>query len=163
MNFINKKKFVYVLLILILFLIDRISKRFALVFFTNEFKINSYLSLQLIFNRGISWGLFDSANNLIYLFLTSIVILVTLFLAYYSYNRFKEGNEIFAELIILIGSVSNILDRFFYNGVIDFIYLHYLKWSFPVFNFADVLISIGCAILFYKIVFCKDEVLHQEL
>jgi signal peptidase II len=40
---------------------------------------------------------------------------------------------------VLAGGVSNIIDRLIYNGVVDFVSL----WQFPVFNLADVFISLG--------------------
>ena len=42
-------------------------------------------------------------------------------------------------LLIVAAGVSNILDRFLYDGVVDFIRI----WQFPVFNLADSLITVG--------------------
>jgi lipoprotein signal peptidase len=42
-------------------------------------------------------------------------------------------------VLVLAGGVSNIIDRLIYNGVVDFVSL----WQFPVFNLADVFISLG--------------------
>ena len=41
--------------------------------------------------------------------------------------------------LIIIGAVSNLLDRILYQGVVDFINI---EW-FTVFNIADIYISLG--------------------
>jgi len=46
-----------------------------------------------------------------------------------------------ALVLVVSGGVSNLIDRVIYTGVIDFIAV----WNFPVFNVADMLISVGAA------------------
>ena len=45
--------------------------------------------------------------------------------------------------LLAAGALSNVLDRFFYGGVIDYIQF----WIVPVFNLADMMIIVGLLIL----------------
>ena len=47
------------------------------------------------------------------------------------------------------------IDRVMYDYVIDFIY--FILIDFPIFNFADILVTIGTILLFIDILFLKKE------
>jgi signal peptidase II len=126
--------------------LDRVTKSFALNFFELSYPINQYISIQVTINRGISWGLFNG-NSQAEKYVFSFVILVFCLAGIYAYLRQRRKHVIIGELLVLIGGLSNILDRIWYVGVIDFIFFHYQSWSFPIFNVADVAIVIGVLIM----------------
>jgi signal peptidase II len=76
---------------------------------------------------GISIG-----NNYIHLSLSIIVILLVLYL-------FREKYNSVSILLILIGGISNIIDRLAWGGVVDYIQI----WFLPMFNIPDLFISLG--------------------
>ncbi|MQB44366.1 signal peptidase II [Rhizobium sp. ICMP 5592] len=51
--------------------------------------------------------------------------------------------------LIIAGALGNLIDRFLYGHVIDYVLFHTETWSFAVFNLADSFITIGagCVIL----------------
>lgn len=50
--------------------------------------------------------------------------------------------------LILAGAVGNLQDRLAHGYVVDFIHVHWREaWSFPIFNLADSLITVGTALL----------------
>lgn len=52
--------------------------------------------------------------------------------------------------LILAGAFGNIIDRFQKGYVVDFVHVHWRDvWSFPIFNLADALISVGMALLIW--------------
>ena len=61
-------------------------------------------------------------------------------------NSFKRLEKL-AYFIIIIGAMSNILDRIINTYVVDFISLHYDNFYWPAFNFADIYITIGIIML----------------
>ena len=66
----------------------------------------------------------------------------------------KKKSEKLAFFIILIGAISNILDRAMNTFVVDFISIHYRNYYWPAFNLADIYITIGIIMLivsFFKI------------
>ena len=122
-----KKLFAIAFLVL---LIDRI---FKIYFLENDFFIFKY-SL----NTGAAVGLFQGWNNFLILF----SIIVVMFILYHRKNKKLETGMAF----LLGGTISNLTDRIFYGGVIDYIHLDFLN---NVFNIADVANIIGALILAY--------------
>jgi signal peptidase II len=51
--------------------------------------------------------------------------------------------------MILAGAIGNLIDRLVLGYVIDFIDLHYQTFYWPVFNVADILISLGVVLLIF--------------
>jgi len=131
--------------------IDRWSKWWALV--SNvDFHVNSFLNFSVIWNRGVSWGVFHSASLYGFYVLTLFITLVTLGITYYAFYHqwYKHNANIFSESLVLAGAVSNLIDRFVFGSVIDFIQLHVGSWYWPTFNIADVFIVGGVIGLLIK-------------
>jgi signal peptidase II len=60
-----------------------------------------------------------------------------------------KDNEYIALSFILAGALGNLYDRLFLGYVIDFIEIHYGNFYWPIFNIADISISIGVILLLY--------------
>jgi len=77
------------------------------------------------------------------------VLIVIVALAIYA-NRIpkKPGYQIerLAIGMIIMGAISNLIDRLAYGYVVDYLELRY----FTVFNLADTLITVGAAILIFR-------------
>ena len=50
--------------------------------------------------------------------------------------------------LVIAGALGNIIDRFLYGHVVDYVLFHTASWSFAVFNLADACISVGAAAIF---------------
>ena len=66
----------------------------------------------------------------------------------------------FALASILGGAVGNLIDRIVYKEVIDFIDLRFIRW--PVFNVADIAVTIGMVILIVFVIFDNKTVEADE-
>lgn len=75
-----------------------------------------------------------------------IGLFITIFIAYTLVRMINHYN-VMAELMVCAGACSNMIDRFWYGGVADFILISYRNWSWPVFNGADVFIVTGLAVM----------------
>lgn len=137
-----------VLIPIIVFALDRLTKYKALSLSAPVY-INKFLYFDLCFNRGISWGLFSSSSTLIFTFVTIATIFITGILSAYAYVQYKNNINILPALLVLSGSISNIIDRFYYRGVIDFIVVHIGDYNWPTFNIADASIVIGAILMAY--------------
>ena len=114
-------------------------------------ELNFYLNIVYIKNYGVSFGLLSGLVP--HWFLIIIGLLVT-FLIFYLMYFSKDKIERLAYFTIIIGAISNILDRSINTYVVDFISLNYKSFYWPAFNFADIYITIGIIMLiisFFKV------------
>jgi signal peptidase II len=137
--------------ILTFFILDRISKLLAIRYLTEPLYINKYISLNLAINNGLALGILNSFNYNQYIIYTILFMLS--FLVVYTYIRYNNRYSIVAEYMILTGSISNLIDRILYNGVVDFIDIHFNNIYIPIFNIADLMIITGIFIIFINILF----------
>jgi signal peptidase II len=131
--------------------LDRISKSVILKYFSDvEYVVNSLFSINLSWNRGISWGMLQFDSPVAFAILSVFIILIVLLLTIYTFVKYRSHENVFGETLVLAGAVSNILDRFWYNAVVDFLDFHFNKFSWPVFNVADACIVLGVGIIITK-------------
>jgi len=144
-----KKYFWNYFFVFILFALDRISK--ILIINSNEnfvetnIQLTNFLSLNLIWNSGIGFGLFSFDDELYYNFLTGIIISITFIILWMAVKTNKS--EKIAFMMILGGSLGNIFDRLYYSAVPDFIDIHIGNFHWFIFNVADIFITFGIIIL----------------
>lgn len=106
-----------------------------LVFFDQILKFSSWKFGLAVINRGIAFGLFSSKFSQL-----TIVISLCLIFVFMKLKLAKNNGKINpAVMLIVTGGLSNLFDRIFYGGVIDYIYLPLI----PSFNLADLMISLG--------------------
>ncbi|RTL06079.1 signal peptidase II [Candidatus Dependentiae bacterium] len=143
----------------ILFTADRITKYLALVYFAQkDYVFNVFLEGTYLLNQGVTYSFLTPKNAMYFWALTFLICIVNACLLLYWFN-FKNTYTIFSFglFLINIGSVSNIIDRFVYRGVVDWIYIHYQEYSFAVFNFADIYISLGIILILYSYITNKKH------
>lgn len=141
-----------------LFLADRLSKILLFDFFRMKpFFTSKFISFKVTVNSGIAWSLFANTGMLGFYILTAIIGIVLCFFAKYTLDEQNKGSSVIGHTLVLAGGLGNFIDRFAYRGVIDFIKISFGGWSFPVFNIADIAITIGIGIMLYNIIFSDDE------
>src|ERR1700722_5084834 len=98
----------------------------------------------LSYNKGISFSFLRFAADAQRWPLVGLSILASGLLCW-GLSRVPRGKPILAMGLsgILGGALGNMLDRARIGSVIDFVHVHYKAWSFAVFNFADVAITVG--------------------
>ena len=128
----------------VLVFLDQLTKQTVLtqITETDRVPILPILDFVLIWNTGISYGLFDSSGMFGRVTLSVLGLLITLFLLV-QMVRSKGKLERLGYCLIIGGAIGNIIDRVIYGGVIDFISFHYENYYWYVFNLADVWISLG--------------------
>ena len=145
-----KENYLFILLIIFLFIIDRFSKTKILSILENQdfIFINDYLNLNLIFNTGIGFGLL-SLNAGIFYNLLSILISIIIIVLFYFMIKSKLYDKIFFSLIIG-GAIGNLYDRVVFKAVPDFIDFHIKSFHWVSFNIADIFISLGIIFMLLK-------------
>ena len=127
-------------------LIDFLSKNKIISIFKDgiveKIYVNEYLDFILVFNTGISYGLFSGGGDFQKWILISLSILIIIFLL----SLIRNESTILSKLsisFIIGGALGNVLDRFTYGAVVDFISLHAKGFSWYIFNIADIFIVLG--------------------
>ncbi|MFA9373449.1 signal peptidase II [Poseidonibacter sp.] len=105
-----------------------------------------YMSLQLAYNYGVAFSMLSFLEEYLKYIQLSVVFGACIYL-YKNKDVFYE--YYFPISLLFAGGLSNILDRFTYGGVVDYLYWHY-GFDFAIFNFADVIIDIAVVIIIYK-------------
>ena len=128
------------------FLIDLLSKNKIISIFKDgvveKIYVNEYLDFILVFNTGISYGLFSGGGDFQKWILISLSILIIIFLLSFIRNESSILSKLSISFIIG-GALGNVLDRFTYGAVVDFISLHARGFSWYIFNIADMFIVLG--------------------
>ncbi len=154
---ILKKNYGPLFIVLISFLIDRITKNLILRHseMHNTIFINDFLNFELVWNTGIGFGLLSLSNVFFYNLITILIFLIIIYIVY----MFKKLSMIerYYFSLILGGAVGNFYDRVDLNAVPDFIDLHYKNFHWFTFNFADIFITLGVLLLILSNIFKKNE------
>jgi len=140
--------FLYAVAACALFYLDRITKAWALIYAVDRIELTPFLSFDLVINRGVTAGMFQSDSPGWFMLLSVIIGAIIVALAFYTYYRWYNGTWVIGEMSTLAGATSNLPDRYLFDGVIDFIHISFFGYSFPVFNIADICIVLGVAIMF---------------
>ena len=152
---LKKENVFFLILIIILFSIDRISKiKVISEFNEHSYFINNFLNIDLVWNIGVGFGLFSTDNSLIYNFLSFFIFIVITSLFYIFIKSSNLDKLIYA--IIIGGALGNFYDRLVFKGVPDFIDLHYNNFHWFTFNAADIFITIGIIIFIIRSFFLKN-------
>lgn len=119
--------------------------------------IKHFFNITYILNPGGAFGFFANQSpeirKFIFLFLSSVV---ALFILWFYRQCAREYLFLSVGLALIFGgAVGNLIDRFRFGKVIDFLDFYVGSYHWPAFNIADSAISIGMGILIYHIVFNK--------
>ncbi|MFR4175677.1 MAG: signal peptidase II [Lactococcus raffinolactis] len=113
--------------------------------------INGILSLTHLRNNGAAWSILEGQQ---WFFVLTTVIVLAVAIWFWLKNLSKNWYAIGLTLIIS-GALGNFIDRVRQGYVVDMFQLDFI--NFPIFNVADILLSIGFVVLFIGILIEKDE------
>ena len=154
-----KKIIVNFIIILCIFLIDRLSKVYILKIATLQnildIYVNPYLNFYLIWNKGIAFGLLSFNDVFIYNIVTSMIIIIIIIILIMLTK--SEGFKKYSLLFVMGGSLGNLYDRIYYSAVPDFIDFHINNFHWFIFNVADIFITFGVICLIFDEVFINNK------
>ena len=136
--------------------LDQASKLWLLYVFDlgnqGAVKVTPFFDLVLAWNVGISFGWFQTDNQFAQIALMAIKAVAVIVLGIWM----ARSSTLLATLalgLIIGGAVGNGIDRFLHGAVVDFAHFHLdmagIRYSWYVFNLADVAIVAGVAALLY--------------
>ena len=108
-----------------------------------------FLDFYLTKNTGIALSLFSSTDPT-----SQIILSITIFLAlsYLTYIFFTTSEKLqkLSLTLIIAGGLGNFLERVFFGSVTDYLYLRIGTTPLFIFNFADLIITIGAGVMIYS-------------
>jgi signal peptidase II len=130
-------------------IIDQLSKAAVLGFFAGSppgahEAITPFFNLVLTYNRGISFGLFNTpggTNMLLFPLLAAVIVTTLIFWL----RRVESPFLAVAIGLVIGGAVGNVIDRIRLGAVVDFLDFYVGAWHWPAFNVADSAICLGVA------------------
>ena len=132
--------------------LDLISKHFLQKYFLEGGErvgiINGVFSITYTENRGVAWGLFSGKT--LGIIITSIAFVLILVI-WDIFNTDDHPLNFIGFSLILSGAIGNFVDRIFFGYVRDFFSFDFM--DFPIFNFADICITIGCVLYVIYVIF----------
>lgn len=139
------------IILLIVFIADRVTKFFAEKHLAGGKKItviNNFLNFEYVQNKGAAFGILQD-QRLFFLIITTITLGALYYLIKHYSLHLSKFDRAFLSLFIA-GTVGNLWDRIFYGYVVDFISFNIGSYHFPVFNIADMAITLS---VIYFIIF----------
>lgn len=116
--------------------------------------IPGVFELKYLENTGAAFGMLS--NQQTFFFIATILMgagIVYLYFKTPDTAYYRPVNMLF--IIILAGAIGNFIDRVSYQYVIDFFYFSLI--NFPIFNVADIYVTVGVAILLLLVFFKYEE------
>lgn len=134
--------------------IDQFSKSLIVSYFklnTSKTIIDGFFNLTYVQNFGAGFSIMQNSRTT-FLILTPICVALFVYLLYKSNNKFEKS----ALLMMIGGSIGNFIDRLVNSYVVDFLDFNIFGWDFPVFNFADICLTVG-TIIFIIVLFKEGK------
>lgn len=151
-----KKNLIIFSIIIFIFFLDLITKNYALssLIINHSISINNFLNFTLAFNHGAAFSFLSNAGGWQRWFFIIFSVIVILIITYILVK--EKNSQYIAFSFVIGGAIGNLYDRILYGYVIDFIEFHYNSFFWPIFNIADIAISIGIILLLYSM-FAKES------
>lgn len=146
-----------ILIIAILTGFDQITKYLAVEYLKDKpaFKIiDRVFELNYLENRGAAFGMLQ--NQKIFFVIIAVVML---FIVCFTLIKMPTDRKyIFLRICMVLvgaGAIGNLIDRLSQDYVVDFFY--FVLINFPIFNVADIYVSVSCVVLAILILFVYKE------
>lgn len=157
----TKKKIGQILLnvifMILLIVLDQYTKLLAVGHLKDQ---NAYviwdkvLEFRYLENRGAAFGMLQN-QILFFIFMAVIILLAITFVLLKTPLEKKYCYMHIFLVLIAAGAIGNLIDRLRFGYVVDFIY--FVLIDFPIFNVADIYVTVGTALLALFILFYYKE------
>ena len=143
-----KKKLI--IITTICFVIDLITKLLVSNFLVDNsiVIIPKFFSLKFVKNTGAAFSILQGKT----IVLVSVALITVIYLFFMIKKNKLSNLETIGYSLFLAGIMGNLIDRICYGYVIDFLHFYIGNNSFPIFNFADICITIGAGLLLLNII-----------
>ncbi|MDD5801558.1 MAG: signal peptidase II [Solobacterium sp.] len=144
---------IYLFIVVSLVSLDQYTKSIILNYFElyqSKTIIDGFFSLTYVQNFGAGFSIMQNAR-------TTFLIITPICLVGFTYLFIKSNDKLSktALLLMISGTIGNFIDRIVRIYVVDFLDFIIFGWDFPIFNVADIFLTIGVCL--YIIALIKEE------
>lgn len=144
---------IYLFIVVSLVSLDQYTKSIILNYFElyqSKTIIDGFFSLTYVQNFGAGFSIMQNAR-------TTFLIITPICLVGFTYLFIKSNDKLSktALLLMISGTIGNFIDRIVRVYVVDFFDFIFFGWDFPIFNVADIFLTIGVCL--YIIALIKEE------
>ena len=144
---------IYLFIVVSLVSLDQYTKSIILNYFElyeSKTIIDSFFSLTYVQNFGAGFSIMQNAR-------TTFLIITPICLIGFTYLFIKSNDKLSktALLLMISGTIGNFIDRIVRIYVVDFLDFIIFGWDFPIFNVADIFLTVGVCL--YIIALIKEE------
>lgn len=145
------------IILIILIALDQLTKSFAVINLKNKepyVLIDGVFELHYLENRGAAFGMLQDQK--IFFVLIALIILAVIAYILFKAPYHKKYIKLHVCLILIAGgAIGNLIDRVSLNYVVDFLYFSLI--NFPIFNVADIYVTVASALLIILLLFIYKE------
>jgi signal peptidase II len=151
------------IVVAMIFVVDFTTKRWVLAnqeqFLAGIDLIDGILRFTYVRNAGAAFGMMQGARWI----LTAVSGVAVVGLSFLISRSTTTGLKRVASTMILAGAAGNLVDRILYDGlVVDFVEMGFRGHTFPVYNVADIGVSVGAAVLVLSLLLDRDPGLEGD-
>ena len=121
--------------------------------------IPKFFSLFYVKNTGAAFSILKNNTSLIVIISCIVLSIIDW---YIKQNRQFSKIEKLALGLITGGIVGNLIDRVLHHAVIDYFYFQFGSYDFPIFNIADIAITVGVTLMIVDMFMDKKEEKKQN-
>lgn len=116
--------------------------------------IDGVFELHYLENKGAAFGILQ--NQQLLFLLIGIFFSIIAFIFYIRLPKTKRMLPVsYCVLFIITGAIGNLIDRIRFGYVVDFLYFKLI--DFPIFNIADIFVSVSAIIIVILLIFIYNE------
>lgn len=148
---------VFAILAILFTALDQVTKYLAIIYLKGAESIKiieGVLELHYLENKGAAFGVLQGQKVFI-LFIGVVFLVVLLFCLFKLPEKTKYDLFYYLGSAMLAGAIGNMIDRIRFDYVVDFIYFSLI--DFPIFNVADIYITVSVFILAIAVIFFYKE------
>ncbi|WP_026878357.1 signal peptidase II [Ignatzschineria larvae DSM 13226] len=122
-----------------------------------------FLNWTLVYNPGAAFSFLADQEGWQRWFFIGITTLIAIILFFWIRRTKPQEHLLRIGLAsVLVGAIGNLIDRVTLGHVIDFIHVYYGQYHFPIFNVADIFVTVGVGFIILSSITEKRRKIQED-
>lgn len=109
--------------------------------------VTDFFDLVLVYNPGAAFSFLADHSGWQRWFFIVLALVISAWMLTLMWRHRTERLQPLAFALIVGGAIGNVIDRFNFGAVVDFLYFHVGRYGWPAFNLADSAITLGVILM----------------